>query len=51
MFLTYIVLNNGIGVYGTATHDLSCLPSECFWLIPGTWDLIPDPDICWPGNP
>jgi len=36
MFITYIVLNNGWGSIGPATHDLTCQPSECFWLIPGT---------------
>lgn len=36
MFLAYLVTNDGVGCFGPATHDLSCLPSECFWLIPGT---------------
>jgi hypothetical protein len=36
MFIIYIVQNDGIGVFGTATHDLTCMPSECFWLVPGT---------------
>ncbi len=38
MFIIYIVQNDGIGVVGTATHDLTCNPSECFWLVPGTHD-------------
>ena len=36
MFITYLVTNTGLGAYGPATHDLCCLSSECFWLIPGT---------------
>jgi hypothetical protein len=36
MFITYIVTNQGTGAFGTATHDLCCNPSECFWLVPGT---------------
>lgn len=36
MFIIYIVRNDGVGVFGTAEFDLTCLPSECYWLVPGT---------------
>jgi hypothetical protein len=36
MYLIYIVRNDGIGAIGPATFDLTCEPSECYWLVPGT---------------
>lgn len=40
MFIIYIVNNFGFGAYGSATHDLTCGPSESFWLVPGTESLL-----------
>ncbi len=45
MYITYLVQNDGQGVVGPATFDFACLPSECFWLIPGTEDLDPYKDV------
>lgn len=42
MFIEYLVTNDGCGVYVPATYDLTCGPSECFWLIPGTEHLLED---------
>lgn len=33
-FVIYIVRNDGVGAFGTATHDMTCGPTECLWMIP-----------------
>lgn len=36
MYIIYIVRNDGVGAFGTADYDMTCQPSECYWLVPGT---------------
>ena len=36
MFISYMVTNDGQGSFWMGEMDLTCQPSECFWLVPGT---------------